>query len=196
MPRITLENSFRFLFPSFVFIVCLWVTDPTFQGAKIVTLSACGIIFYALYRIVPYDYLISRIVDSASGIFQRPTYRLWLTRRYDLTASTAEEIYAGVIRPHFKELNTKSIRERSALIHMLYQSGIIVLLFPTFSLFAPSLSFASIYVGWMLTVGIGLLMVALFADVRIDRQIQRTLQHSQTVIDRLMKDLGIKKRRG
>jgi hypothetical protein len=152
-----------------------------------------GAVFYFFYRTVLYDYPISSLLDLISErIVRRPNYRTWLVNRYELTPTSAEEIYAGAIRPQFKELNTKSIRERSALVHMLYQAGIIVLLFTGYLILTgppqPLLL-------WMLAAGIVLFCTAVLADVRLDRQVQATLQSAEATVDKILKKMKIERRK-
>ena len=203
MPRITLEGTFRYLFPAVMLFICLWITDPSYVTsiggnwtkvtAGSLVIIICGAVFYSLYRTVLYDYPISFLLDLVSRrILGRPNYRAWLVNRYELTPTSAEEIYAGAIRPKFKELNTKSIRERSALIHMLYQASIIVLLFAAYmSLARPP----QLLLVWMLVAAITLFCTAVLADIRLDLQVQATLQSTEATVDKILKKMKIDKRK-
>jgi hypothetical protein len=151
-----------------------------------------GAVFYLLYRTLLYDYPISFLLDLTSErIVQRPNYRTWLVKRYEMTPTSAEEIYAGAIRPKFKELNTKSVRERSALVHMLYQAGIIVLLFTGYLILTGP---PQLLLLWMLAAGIALFGTAVLADIRLDRQVQATLQSAEATVDKILKKMKIERR--
>jgi len=203
MPRISLENAFRYLFPAVMIFVCLLVIDPSYVAsiesnwtkitAGSLVIIICGAFFYALYRTILYDYPISFLLDLISRrILGRPNYRTWLVNKYELTPGQAEEIYAGAIRPQFKELNTKSIRERSAQIHMLYQAGIIVFLFAGYLVLLAGAPPLLLY---MLTAATVLFCAAVIADIRLDRQVQVTLQRGEQTVDKALKKMKIDKRK-
>ncbi len=202
MPRITLENAFRYIFPAVILVICFGVTDPNYLAllasdwAKLAGASlgviVCGVIIYAVYRSILYDYPISFLLDFINErILRQPNYRVWLVDRYDLPPAEAEKVYAGVIRPQFKELNTKNIRERSALIHMLYQAGIAVLLFTAYVILTDR---PRPFLFWIVVFGVALFCTAVLTDVRLDHQIRATLQHGVTRVDAMMKNMGIKRR--
>jgi hypothetical protein len=200
MPRVTLEHVFRYLFPGVTFLMCMLVAYPSSvpslaSGWTKVTVGSLigGALFYTLYRTVLYDYLISPLLNLISKrIVRRPNYRTWLVDRYELTTTSAEEVYAGAIRPKFKELNTKSIRERSAQVHMLYQAAIIVLLFAGSLVLTEPLQ---LLLFWLLAAGIALFGTAILADIRLDRQVQATLQSGEATVDKILKKMKIERRK-
>ena len=126
MPKITLSESMRFLFPGVVFYIYLYIIFPTQSGAFAqsagvigfpLILIVVGSLIYFIYRPVIYDPIIERIQYrwNPFGV----NYRKLLKSRYDIDFNQATRLFSLIRDQHLIEKYTNLSME-AAGIHMLY----------------------------------------------------------------------------
>jgi hypothetical protein len=198
VPRTNFDDALKFLFPGAIFLVCIYIFDSTILSAapleKVgLVVGACllgGVVLFSVYRTILYDYAILSLLDWINEKRGNLNYRLWIRQRYDVQASESEVLYAAV-RTLYPELNTPTIRQRSALIHFMYQASIIFLAFFLFSCFQPSRALTFTYLAAGLIMGTS----AILADIRLERQVFMILNRAPNKVDRTATKIGIHRRK-
>ena len=197
MPKISfsLEHALRYLFPGLMVYTLITLFDRNFSDFNVFDKSivslAIGLLWYAFYRAVIYDFFILFLLERLGRGLGWTTQRTFLSKRYVLTTFDIDDLYF-VLRTKDKVLTSEMMSQRSALIHFTYQASFIALLGLGFCLFS---SRCSIWDSIGFAVAFGLLMfAALFADLRLECQIGTLLKQSVEDIDITAAACGYKKR--
>lgn len=135
MPKLSLSEAIRYLFPAFVGFFYLFLYDPTEYDRLIIQLGTIGLtasllvaslLFYFVYRAFVYEIVIIWFQDRVSR--KTDNYRTYLKRRYGISTKQAVQLFTQIRERHF---GNKYVRMQiwGSAIHFLYLAGILALPF-------------------------------------------------------------------